>query len=83
MDAFLVALVLFRKGMHANVLSQGCQIVLVYDTKTEKCTKRAQNVPNVHKISRMSLKIFQRPIKYINIFQSMALKNIPKLGFLV
>jgi hypothetical protein len=30
-----------------------------------------------------ALKIFQMAIKYINNFQSEALKNLPKLGFLV
>jgi hypothetical protein len=44
--------------------------------KPEKCTKSTQNVPNV-------LKIFQMAIKYINIFLSKALKNLPKLVFLV
>jgi hypothetical protein len=33
-----------------------------------------QNVPNV-------LKMFQMAIKYINIFKSEALQNLPKLGF--
>jgi hypothetical protein len=41
-----------------------------------KCTKRSQNIPNLHKI-------FQVAIKYINIFQSKALQNLPKLGCLV
>jgi hypothetical protein len=39
-------------------------------------TKTGKNVPNEHKI-------FQMAIKYINIFQSKALENLPKLGFLV
>jgi hypothetical protein len=30
-----------------------------------------------------SQKMFQMAIKYINIFQSEALQNLPKLGFLV
>jgi hypothetical protein len=38
--------------------------------------KLEKNVPNGHKMSQMS-------IKYINIFQSKALKYLPKLGFLV
>jgi hypothetical protein len=40
------------------------------------CTKWLQNIPNLHKIVKMA-------IKYINIFQSKALPNLPKLGFLV
>jgi hypothetical protein len=42
--------------------------------KLEKCTICAQNIPNIHEI-------FQMAIKYINIFQSEALKIFPKLGF--
>jgi hypothetical protein len=41
-----------------------------------KYTKWSQNIPKVHQILQMD-------IKYINIFQSMALQNLPKLGFLV
>jgi hypothetical protein len=61
--------------------SRVARFLLVRDTKTgKKCPQSAQNVPNGHKIY---LKIFQMAIKYINIFQSSALKNLPKLGFLV
>jgi hypothetical protein len=59
---------------------------LVHDTKTgkmyqmntndHKCTKWLCNIPNVSKILQMS-------IQYLNIFQSKALKNSPKSGFLV
>jgi peptidyl-tRNA hydrolase len=41
-----------------------------------KCTKWSLNIPNV-------CKIFQMAIKYINIFKSMALQNLPKLGVMV
>jgi hypothetical protein len=41
-----------------------------------KCTKWSQNTLNIHKI-------FQIAIQYINVFQSKALQNLPKLGFLV
>jgi hypothetical protein len=51
--------------------------------KPEKCTKWTHNVPNVHKISQMSVKYYKMAIKYINIFQSKALQNLPKFGFLV
>jgi hypothetical protein len=54
---------------------------LVHDTKTgkmyqmnTKCTKWSKNIPTV-------CKIFQMAIKCINIFQSRALQNLPKLGF--
>jgi hypothetical protein len=49
---------------------------LGHDAKTGK------NVPNAHKISQIC-KIFQMVKKYIHIFQSKALLNLPKLGFLV
>jgi hypothetical protein len=42
----------------------------------EKCAKFSQNVANGYKNSQMA-------INYINIFQSQALQNLPKLGFLV
>jgi hypothetical protein len=46
---------------------------LVHDPKTGKnCTQSTENVPNGHKISQMH---FQMDIKYINIFQSKALKS--------
>jgi hypothetical protein len=41
-----------------------------------KCTKWLYNIPNLHKI-------FQMAIKYINIFQSKAIQNLPKSGILV
>jgi hypothetical protein len=50
----------------------------------EKGTKGIQNVPNGHKISQIyTCKIFQMAREYINLFQSKALQNLPKLGFLV
>jgi hypothetical protein len=54
---------------------------LVRDTKTGKNTKLTQNIPNGHKIHEMSVKYSK--CKKIHIFQSKALKNLPKLGFLV
>jgi hypothetical protein len=48
-----------------------------------------KNVPNEQKMYQMVInfpngrKTFQKAIKYINIFQSQALQNLPKLGFLV
>jgi hypothetical protein len=59
------------------------RFLLVRDTQTGK------NVPNNTKWSKWSrnfpnvLKIFLMAIKYFNIFQSKALKNLPKVGFLV
>jgi hypothetical protein len=47
----------------------------MYQTNT-KCTKWSQNIPNINKILQMA-------IKYIGIYQSEALKFVPKLGFLV
>jgi hypothetical protein len=47
----------------------------MYQTDT-KWTKWSQNIPNVYKILQIA-------IEYINIFQSKALLNLPKLGFLV
>jgi hypothetical protein len=47
--------------------------------KPKKCTQWTQmyqNIPNVRQIFPMAL-------KFINIFQSEALQNLPKLGFLV
>jgi hypothetical protein len=41
-----------------------------------KCTEWLKNIPN-------GCKIFQIAINYINIFQSRALQNLPKVGFLV
>jgi hypothetical protein len=41
-----------------------------------KCAKWPSDIPNGHEI-------FQMAIKYINIFQSKALQNLPKFGFLV
>jgi hypothetical protein len=76
---------------------QGCQIFLdtIYQNR-KKCTKRTQNVPKEHKMYQKNTKctkwsqnvpkvckIFQMAIKYINIFQSRVLQNLPKLGFLV
>jgi hypothetical protein len=58
------------------MVSTRVAFLLVRNTKTEKCTKSTQNVPNGHKLSQMA-------IKYVNIFHSEALQNLPKLGFLV
>jgi hypothetical protein len=66
--------------------NQGCQIFLgkyvlpkqfkiMYQMNT-KCSKWSYNIPN-------ACKIFQMALKYINIFQSRALQNLPKLGFWV
>jgi hypothetical protein len=47
-------------------------------------TKPGKNVPNGHKLCIPNVcKIFQLAIKYSNSFQSEALQNLPKLGFLV
>jgi hypothetical protein len=43
---------------------------------TQKCTKCSKNIPEVRKILHMDT-------KYVNIFQSKALQNLPKLVFLV
>jgi hypothetical protein len=50
---------------------------LVHDTKT------GINVPNEHKIYQMVNihKIFQMTMKYITIFRSQALQNLPKSVF--
>jgi hemoglobin-like flavoprotein len=57
---------------------------LVYDTKPGK------NVPKEHKMYQMMIKkipnvhkIFLMAMKYTSNFQSKALQNLPKLGFLV
>jgi hypothetical protein len=50
---------------------------MLHDTKTgEKCAKWSLNFPNGRKISQMVA-------KYVNIFHSKALQNLPKLVFLV
>jgi hypothetical protein len=55
---------------------------MVHDNKTgknvpneHKCTKWSLNIPNVQNYSEW-------PKKYINIFHSKALQNLPKLVFL-
>jgi hypothetical protein len=64
-------------------LYTGLPDFLVHDTQTGK------NVPNHHQMYQMVIKspnvckIFQMAIKYVNIFPSKALKNLPKVGFLV
>jgi hypothetical protein len=62
---------------------QGCQIFLdtmyqnvIKDTKLPQHYQMALNIPN-------DRKLFQMTIKYTSIFQSKALQNLPKLGFLV
>jgi hypothetical protein len=46
-----------------------------------------KSVPNEQKMYQMVIcnrsQIFQKAVKYINIFQSKALKNLPKLRFFV
>jgi hypothetical protein len=65
------------------IASRVARFLLVHDTKPGK------NVPNEHKMYQIVInnpnvcKIFLMVIKYINIFQFKALKNFPKLGFLV
>jgi hypothetical protein len=49
--------------------------VKMYQINT-KCNKWFKNVPNANQI-------FPMAIKYINIFQSKALQNLPNMGFLV
>jgi hypothetical protein len=70
--------------LQTSLRNQGCQIFLgtcipkpeqMYQMNT-KCTKWSLNIPNV-------CKIFQMALIYSNIFQSRALQNLPKLGFLV
>jgi hypothetical protein len=58
-----------------STFTQGCQIFVVtcYPNR-KKCTESSQIVPNGHKIY---LKIFQKAVKYINIFQYSAFKNLP------
>jgi hypothetical protein len=55
---------------------QGCQILLgAWYQKRKKCTKRPQTIPN-------GRKLYQMAVKYINIYQSKALQNLPIfLGF--
>jgi hypothetical protein len=58
-------------------MKQGCQIFLGTNIpKLEKYTKGPQTTPNGDKF-------YQMAVKYTNIFHSMALQNIPKVGFLV
>jgi hypothetical protein len=40
-------------------------------------------LPNGHKIYQMTVKNFEKAMKYTNILQSKALQNLPKFGFLV
>jgi hypothetical protein len=67
----------------ARLRSRVARFFLVLDTKNRK------NVPIEHKLYQMAKKfpnlskIFPMAIKYINIFQSKGLQNLPKLGFLV
>jgi hypothetical protein len=65
-------------------LKQGCQIVLgTWYQNRKKCTKWTQNVANPPKNIPNVCKMFQMFIKYINIFQTEALYNLPKFGFFV
>jgi hypothetical protein len=64
-----------------QVQSRVARFFSIHDTKTgkmyqmnTKCTEWSLNISNLHKI-------FQMAIKYINIFQSKTLQNLPKLGF--
>jgi hypothetical protein len=51
-------------------------------TKWIKNIPNEKNVPNGHKISHISIKYSKWSLNiYVNIFQSKALKNLPKLGF--
>jgi hypothetical protein len=54
---------------------------LAHDTKTGKMYQMTTNYTNGHKLCQMDVNI--PVIKYINIFRSKALQNLPKLGFLV
>jgi hypothetical protein len=77
-----------------SALHRGCQIFLgIIYQNGEIYTKLPQNIPNYHKIYQMVIqdyklsynipnvhKIFRMAIQYINIFQSRALQNLPKLG---
>jgi hypothetical protein len=47
--------------------------------KSKKCSQLTENVPNGHKTSQMSVKIFQKAITYINIFQSKALLKFTQI----
>jgi hypothetical protein len=63
------------RSSHRSVAGgfQGCQISLgSWYQNRKKRTKWSLNIPNVRKI-------FQMAIKYISIFQSKALQNLPKL----
>jgi hypothetical protein len=59
------------------------RFLLVHDTKIGK------NVPNDQKVFQMIIKYLKCPydfpngIEYINVFQSKAFQNLPKLGVLV
>jgi hypothetical protein len=68
----------FETNLEKLARARVARFFLVHVTKTGKNvgTKRTRNVPNGRKISQMCA-------KYINIFQSKALQNLPKLEFLV
>jgi hypothetical protein len=67
-------------------LLQGCQIFLdtIYQNG-EKCTKLTQQYLMTIKYAHISngRRIFQMTLRYTNIFNSKALQNLPKLGYLV
>jgi hypothetical protein len=48
-----------------------------------KCTKVATKLPNGHKMYQNGSNKFQMAIEFTNLFHSKALKNLPKLGFLL
>jgi hypothetical protein len=52
-------------------------------TKTEKIYQITTTLQPGQKIYQMAVNLFQMALKYINIVLSRALKNLPKLGFLV
>jgi hypothetical protein len=63
------------------IWSRVARFFLAHDTQTGK------NVPNEYKMYQMVIKypnackLFQMTIKHINIYQYMALQNLPILGF--
>jgi hypothetical protein len=70
--------------MEISVVPTGLPDLSWYNIPKAGC-----NVPNDHKIYQMDItstkcsKVFQMAIKYSKIFSSKALKNLPKLGFLM
>jgi hypothetical protein len=72
-------------NLHASLQSadQGCQIFWYNIPKRVEIHPAITKLPNLHKIYQNGCNMFATAIKYTNIFDSKALRNIPKLRLLV